>query len=168
MSIERGAPLYPMVKAAATQVARQPRPELQQVAQMTLQHASPQQVDAMALASMKTASESSTPITRGIGIAIKGAFVAVFSLIASAALWVAGASGAQVAMFFLVLSIVGVALVFWLDATHSPIGGERYKAKTYKQLEMHRIDTDKDIALAKIDAYLETVRIVYGQTDNDA
>ena len=135
---------------------------VQQVADTALQPISSAEIDGSALQAMRTVSETSTPIQRGFGIAIKGAFVCIVATIATYALTKAGASGAQAALFFVGLLLVGVALLFHLDYTHSPIGGERHKATLYADVQMHRIDSDERVQLAKVDAFLQLAEMAYG------
>lgn len=144
----------------------QPAINLRSAADVALQHASAAEIDASALQGMRTVSETSTPVQRAYAIAIEGAFICAVALIASYALDKAGASGAQVNAFFICLLLAGVAILVWFNYTHSPIGNERFKTWTYFRLQRRRIDVDKEVQLAKVDAFREMVGMVYGRTNN--
>lgn len=143
-----------------------PAINLQSAADIALQPVSVAEIDASALQGMRTVSETSTPVQRAIAIVIEGAFVLAVAMIATYALSKAGASGAQVNAFFIMLLIAGVAILVWFNYTHSPIGNERHKVTAYKQVQQYRIASDERVQLAKVDAFREMVGMVYGRTDN--
>ena len=135
---------------------------MRQVADAALQPTQPVELDGPALASMRTVSEMSTPVQRGLGVAIKGAYIIVITSLATYALTLTGATGAQVAWFFVVLSLAGVALLIWLDYSNSPIGGERFKAWLYFRLQRQRVQSEERVQLAKVAAFREMIGVVYG------
>jgi hypothetical protein len=164
-----GAPTTRQVPRNFVATYAQPDTALvQRVADAALQPSSPTETLAQGIASQRALSETSTPVARAQGIVMTGTFVVAFALVASYGLRVVGASGGQVFLFFVTLSIVGVAMVFRLDYSHSPTGTERHKVNRFAETEMHRIDASKEVDLAKVAAFSEMVRVVYGHKDNES
>lgn len=126
------------------------------------------EIDAAALRSLETVSEKSTPITRGWGVAIKAGVIVVVVAFATYALDRAGASALQAWLFFALVTVAGVGYLYYLDYSHSPIGGERHKATTYAGIRHHEIASSERIALAKLAAYVTTLEKVYSHDHHRA
>lgn len=154
----------------STYVSALPRVDsgaIQRVADTTLAPVTPAEIDGSALAGMRTVSEVSTPTERAWAVVIQGLFICLITGIATYALTLAGASGTQVVTFFIVLLLGGVAMLVRLNYSHSPIGNERHKASLYADVQKERIAADKEVQLAKVDAFREYVGVVYGRKDLD-
>lgn len=141
---------------------------LQRIAESTLAPAPTNgEIDAAALRSLETVSEKSTPVARAWGVAIKSGVVVVVTLWATYALGRAGATGLQTGLFFALVTLGGVGYLYWLDYSHSPIGGERHKANLFAGIRHHEIDSNERVALAKLSAYTKTLETVYGNDRTD-
>jgi uncharacterized membrane protein len=116
---------------------------------------------------MRTVSEQSTPVERAQGIRIIIYALCALIGVVCIAMYMAGASARQAWALFAVLCIVVAGCIVWLDYAHTPIAGERRKARLFVRLEEHRIDAHKEVDLAKVDAFLELARMAYGPNDND-
>lgn len=155
-----------VAKATKTPVVRIEGAHVQRIAESALQAPTNAEIDATALRSLETVSEKSTPVQRAVGVVIKGGLIIFVASLATFALGRAGATGGQAAFFFVAVILGGVAVLYWLDYSHSPIGGERYKAKLFAGIRHHEIDSNERVALAKLEAYQRTLEKVYGN-DND-
>lgn len=138
---------------------------LQRIAESALQPTNGD-IDAHALRALETVSEASTPKDRALAVRIKSQVVIALSMVATTALYLAGAPGWLSAAALVVLAVVGVGWVNWLDARYSPIGNERHKADLYADIRHHEIDANERVALAKLDAYTKTLEKVYGDRDD--
>lgn len=134
---------------------------IQRIAESALQSPTESALDAAALRSLETVSEKSTPISRGVGLAIKSGVLLIVATLATYALGRAGATGLQTGLFFTLLSVVGVGYLYYLDYRHSPIGGERHKATLFAGIRHHEIESNERVALAKLAAYTKTLETVY-------
>jgi len=149
-------------KARQSPVVRIEGSHVQRIAESALQSPTNSEIDAAALRSLETVSEKSTPMDRALATVVKSGAVVAVSLMATYALGVAGATGGQAALFFIVLVLGGVGALYKFDAEFSPIGGERYKAKLFAGIRHHEIDSNERVSLAKLRAYQETLERVYG------
>lgn len=140
---------------------------IQRIAESALQSPTNAEIDAAALRSLETVSEKSTPMDRALATVTKSGAIVAVSLMATYALGVAGATGGQAALFFIVLVLGGVGTLYKLDAEYSPIGGERHKATLFAGIRHHEIDSNERVALAKLDAYQKTLERVYGGANRD-
>lgn len=156
-----------VVKTRQSPVVRIEGAHVQRIAESALQAPTNSEIDAAALRSLETVSEKSTPVDRALGVAIKSGVIVAVALIATYGLGRAGATGGQAAFFFVVVILAGVAVLYWLDYTHSPIGGERHKASLFAGIRHHEIDSNERVALAKLEAYTKTLEKVYGGQDDD-
>lgn len=157
---------YLPAKAGRTPVVRIEGAHVQRIAESALQSPTNSEIDAAALRSLETVSEKSTPMDRALATVVKSGAIVAVSLMATYALGVAGATGGQAALFFIVLVLGGVGALYKFDAEFSPIGGERYKAKLFAGIRHHEIDSNERVALAKLKAYQETLAKVYSH-DHD-
>lgn len=156
-----------VAKAVRQPVVRIEGAHVQRIAESALQQHTNSEIDAAALRSLETVSEKSTPVQRALGVVIKGVLVAFVASLATLGLGKAGASGAQAWSFFVIVIVVGVALLYWLDYLHSPIGGERHKAKLFAGIRHHEIDSNERVSLAKLEAYQRTLEKVYGANHDE-
>lgn len=157
-----------VARATRQPIVRIEGAHVQRIAESALQQHTNSEIDAAALRSLETVSEKSTPVQRAFGVVIKGALVGFVAALATLGLGKAGASGAQAWSFFVIVLVVGVAMLYWLDYTHSPIGGERHKAKLFAGIRHHEIEANERVSLAKLEAYQRTLEKVYGgQNDDD-
>ena len=154
-------------KARQSPVVRIEGAHVQRIAECALQNTTNGEIDAAALRSLETVSEKSTPMQRALATVVKSGAVVAVSLMATYALGVAGATGGQAAIFFIVLVLGSVGALYKFDAEFSPIGGERYKAKLFAGIRHHEIDSNERISLAKLRAYQETLERVYGGANHD-
>ncbi len=155
-----------VAKASKTPVVRIEGAHVQRIAESALQAPTNSEIDAAALRSLETVSEKSTPMDRALATVTKSGAVVAVSLMATYALGVAGAPAWMAAIFFIVVVLGGVGVLYRLDYTYSPIGGERHKADLFAGIRHHEIDSGERIALAKLEAYTRTLEKVYGN-DND-
>lgn len=156
-----------VARATRQPVVRVEGAHVQRIAESALQQPTNGAIDGAALRSLETVSEKSTPVQRALGVVIKGVLVAFVASLATLGLGKAGASGAQAWSFFTIVIVVGVALLYWLDYTHSPIGGERHKAKLFAGIRHHEIEANERVSLAKLEAYQRTLEKVYGGANHD-
>lgn len=142
---------------------------IQKIAESTLAPApTNSEIDGAALRSLETVSEKSTPVSRAWGMAIKSGVLIIVATLATYALDRAGASGLQTGLFFSLLSVVGVGYLYWLDYSHSPIGGERHKATLFAGIRHAEIASNERVSLAKLEAYQKTLEKVYSHDHNRA
>lgn len=156
-----------VTKARQSPVVRIEGAHVQRIAESALQSPTNGEIDAAALRSLETVSEKSTPMDRALATVVKSGAVVAVSLMATYALGVAGATGGQAALFFIVLVLGGVGALYKFDAEFSPIGGERYKAKLFAGIRHHEIDSNERVSLAKLEAYTKTLEKVYGGQNDD-
>lgn len=140
---------------------------VQRIAESALQSPTNSEIDAAALRSLETVSEKSTPLDRALATVVKSGAVVTVCLFATYAFGLAGATGGQAAVFFIVLVLGGVGALYRYDAEFSPIGGERHKATLFANIRHHEIDSNERVALAKLRAYQETLEKVYGGGNHD-
>jgi hypothetical protein len=100
---------------------------VQRIAESALQSPTNSEVDAAALRSLETVSEKSTPMDRALATITKSGAIVAVSLMATYALGVAGATGGQAALFFIVLVLGGVGALYKFDAEFSPLAGSATK-----------------------------------------
>lgn len=141
---------------------------IQRIAESTLAPAPTNgEIDGAALRSLETVSEKSTPVDRAWGVAIKSIVIVLVTLWATFALGRAGATALQAGVFFALVTLGGVGFLYWLDYTHSPIGGERHKATLFAGIRHHEIDSNERVSLAKLAAYQKTLEVVYDHNRAD-
>lgn len=156
-----------VAKAVRQPVVRIEGAHVQRIAESALQQHTNSEIDAAALRSLETVSEKSTPVDRAVGVVIKGGLVVIVAVLATIGLGNAGANSGQTWGFFTILIIAGCAMLYWMDYTHSPIGGERHKAKLFANIRHHEIDANERVSLAKLEAYTRTLEKVYGGHHDD-
>lgn len=136
----------------------------------TLMHAevqTPAEIDGRSLAALETVSERSTPVQRSQATAILGGVVLVAIMLMAVALRMIGASGGAVGVFFLLAVFVDIGVCLYLNAEYSPIGGERFKARTYRQIRKLEISADVEKSQMKFQAFMAVLNRTQGG-DHDA
>lgn len=129
---------------------------------MALEVQTSAEVDAQAIRAMETVSEKSTPSDRAYATAILGGVLLLALGGVVLALWLLGAGGAIIGGVFILGAVVSVVVLLWLNAEYSPIGAERYKARTYHRIRALEIDADVQKAEMKYRAFMEVLGRVYG------
>lgn len=128
---------------------------------MNVESSTPAEVDASAIRAMETVSEKSTPLARAWATAILGGvmLLAIGGVILT--LWLVGVGGAAIGATFIVVVVVSVIVLLWLNAEYSPIGGERYKARTYQHIRRMEIEADVQKSHLKYRAFIEMMERIY-------
>lgn len=124
--------------------------------------------DALALRSLETATEVSTPTQRAVATNLRAAGLLVAVGLVAFALRVAGAPAAFSAIGFAALLVAGYVWIVRLDHNHSPAGIERRKVDTYGAIRQAEIGAQERIALAKLKAYMQIVEKTYGRHHENA